>query len=152
MSRRSNFGKRDREQDKAKKQRDKADKRRARRARGSSEVEYTTADAITGALPTADEALAAMDDRQNAPRNTIPARLFVGGLSRETTQAELERLFGEHGELADAVVISDRDTGESRGFGFVTYADRKDAAGAISALDGAEVDGRYIRVNLATER
>jgi RNA recognition motif-containing protein len=152
VSRQNNYGKRQRESEKARKKREKAERRRAKRARGTSEVEYTTADAITGDLPTSEEALAAMNDRQSAPRATIPARLFVGGLSRSTTTEELERLFSEHGELSDAIVISDRDTGESRGFGFVTFADRKDAAGAMEALDGAEVDGRNIRVNLATER
>jgi RNA recognition motif-containing protein len=152
VSRQNNFGKRQRETEKARKKRDKAERRRAKRARGTSEVEYTTAEAITGDLPTSEEALATMNDRKNAPRATIPARLFVGGLSRNTTTEELQRIFSEHGELADAIVISDRDTGESRGFGFVTYADRKDAAGAMEALDGAEIDGRNIRVNLATER
>ncbi len=152
MSRGNDFGKRQRENEKARKKREKAERKRARRARGGSSVEIISADAITGDLPTAEEALAAMNDRASAPRATIPARLFVGGLSRSTTTEELERIFSEHGELADAIVISDRDTGESRGFGFVTYADRKDAAGAMEALDGAEIDGRNIRVNLATER
>ena len=152
MSRHSSFGKRQRENDKAKKKRDKAERRQALRAQGTSEVEYTTADAITGDLPTADEALAAMENRASAPRATIPARLFVGGLSRDTTTADLERIFGEHGTLADAVVMTDRGSGDSRGFGFVTYADRKDAASAIEKLDGLEVDGRNIRVNLSTER
>jgi len=152
VSRHSSFGKRQRENDKAKKKRDKAERRQALRAQGTSEVEYTTADAITGDLPTADEALAAMENRASAPRATIPARLFVGGLSRDTTTADLERIFGEHGTLADAVVMTDRGSGDSRGFGFVTYADRKDAASAIEKLDGLEVDGRNIRVNLSTER
>jgi len=152
VSRHNSFGKRQRENEKARKKRDKAEKRRQRRSMGTSEVEYTTADAITGDLPTADEALAAMETRASAPRATIPARLFVGGLSRDTTVEILNEHFGAHGELADAVVITDRDTGESRGFGFVTYADRRDAPKAIEALDGLEVDGRNIRVNLATER
>ena len=152
MSRHSSFGKRQRENDKAKKKRDKAERRRAIRAQGTTEVEYTTADAINGELPTADEALAAMENRASAPRATIPSRLFVGGLSRDTTTADLERIFGEHGGVADAVVITDPGSGDSRGFGFVTFADRKDAAGAIEKLDGLEVQGRNIRVNLSTDR
>ena len=56
------------------------------------------------------------------------------------------------GEVSDAVVIEDRDTGRSRGFGFVTMADRKDASKAIDAMDGSELDGRTIVVNVATER
>ena len=56
------------------------------------------------------------------------------------------------GKVSDAAVVTDRDTGKSRGFGFVTMADRKDAAKAIDEMNGAELDGRAIVVNMATER
>ena len=111
-----------------------------------------TAEELIADLPTTEEAMEAMQHRKSAKRATIPARLFVGSLSRDTTTEDLERVFGEYGELADCVVIRDRATGESRGFGFVTYADRKVANGAIDALDGSVLDGRHIRVNVATER
>ncbi|PJB48864.1 MAG: RNA-binding protein [Deltaproteobacteria bacterium CG_4_9_14_3_um_filter_63_12] len=79
-------------------------------------------------------------------------KLFVGGLSWGTDNDALRTAFEAHGEVTDAVVISDRDTGRSRGFGFVTYADSNDAQKAISAMDGTELDGRTVNVNLAQER
>jgi len=81
-----------------------------------------------------------------------PCRLFVGGLSWDTTAAELRKLFGDVGEVVDAVIVTDRGTGESRGFGFVTMADRKIATKAMRELGGQEIDGRPIRIDIATER
>jgi cold-inducible RNA-binding protein len=79
-------------------------------------------------------------------------RLFVGGLSWNTDEDGLRRAFESFGEVDDVKVITDRDTGRSRGFGFVTLLD--DAAGerAIQEMDGTELDGRTIRVNEAQER
>ena len=59
---------------------------------------------------------------------------------------------GEFGVVSDAVIVADRDTGKSRGFGFVTMENRKDATKAIDALHESELDGRIIVVNVATER
>jgi hypothetical protein len=81
-----------------------------------------------------------------------PCRLFVGGLSWDTNAAELRKLFSEIGEVVDAVIVTDRGTGESRGFGFVTMADRKVATKAMRELGGQEIDGRPIRIDIATER
>jgi cold-inducible RNA-binding protein len=79
-------------------------------------------------------------------------KLFVGGLSWNTTDDSLGRAFERHGEVTEAKVINDRDTGRSRGFGFVTFVDADAADSAIHALDGAELDGRTIRVNEAHDK
>src|SRR5436853_3770636 len=74
------------------------------------------------------------------------AKLFVGNLSWNVDDAQLEELFREYGEIESARVITDRDTGRSRGFGFVEL-DVPDVNVVINALNGREVDGRPIRVN-----
>ena len=79
-------------------------------------------------------------------------KLFVGGLSWNTTDHELGSAFERHGEITEAKVITDRDTGRSRGFGFVTFANDGDADEAISTLDGSMLDGRTIRVNEAQDK
>jgi len=79
-------------------------------------------------------------------------KLFVGGLSWDTSDHSLAEAFEAYGEVTDAKVITDRDTGRSRGFGFVTFAQAADASTAMQALDGANLDGRTIRVNEANER
>jgi len=79
-------------------------------------------------------------------------KLFVGGLSWDTTDDALERAFGEFGAVSEAKVITDRETGRSRGFGFVTFANGADAATAMQKMDGSVLDGRTIRVNEANER
>ena len=79
-------------------------------------------------------------------------KLFVGGLSWNTDDNGLRAAFAEFGEVTDAKVITDRDTGRSRGFGFVTFAEAQSATDAIAALDGAELDGRRVRVNMAEDK
>jgi RNA recognition motif-containing protein len=76
-------------------------------------------------------------------------KLFVGSLSWDTNDEGLRNAFSTHGEVSEAVVISDRDTGRSRGFGFVTFEDDEAADQAIAALNGSELDGRTIRVDVA---
>lgn len=78
-------------------------------------------------------------------------KLFVGGLAWATTTDSLRKAFEQFGEISDAKVITDRDTGRSRGFGFVTFSDDSVATTAISAMDGQELDGRSIRVNEANQ-
>ncbi len=78
-------------------------------------------------------------------------KLYVGNLPWATGEAELEELFAGIGEVRSANVITDRDTGRSRGFGFVEMSD-DDAKRAIEDLNGMEVDGRAIRVNEAEEK
>ena len=79
-------------------------------------------------------------------------KLFVGGLSWNTSDEDLRRAFEEFGAVADAKVITDRDSGRSRGFGFVTMENSDDAATAMKEMDGADLDGRSLRVNEANER
>ncbi len=79
-------------------------------------------------------------------------KLFVGGLSWNTDDRSLNDAFSKHGEVTEAKVIMERETGRSRGFGFVTFANASDATAAIDALDGQQLDGREVRVNLAQER
>lgn len=79
-------------------------------------------------------------------------KLFVGGLSWNTDEMGLKSAFEEFGLVVDAKVITDRDTGRSRGFGFVTFNANDDAAEAQAKLDGATLDGRTVRVNYAEDR
>jgi RNA recognition motif-containing protein len=79
-------------------------------------------------------------------------KLFVGGLAWATDDQSLAAAFEQFGSVSEAKVISDRDTGRSRGFGFVTFADASSASDAIAAMDGKELDGRAIRVNLAEDK
>ncbi|WP_346017008.1 RNA-binding protein [Pseudenhygromyxa sp. WMMC2535] len=81
----------------------------------------------------------------------MSTKLFVGGLPWAMDNQRLKEVFAEFGVLEDARVILDRETGRSRGFGFVTYADDEGAEKALQ-LDGQEVDGRRIRVDRAQEK
>ena len=79
-------------------------------------------------------------------------KLFVGGLSWGTTDDSLHGAFSQFGEIVEAKVITDRETGRSRGFGFITFADDEGATKAISEMDGTELDGRTIKVNEAEDK
>jgi len=79
-------------------------------------------------------------------------KLFVGGLSWDTTDNGLRQAFAVHGEITEAKVITDRDTGRSRGFGFVTFAQDEDGKTAIAKTDGTNLDGKTIKVNEAQEK
>ena len=79
-------------------------------------------------------------------------KLFVGNLSFQTTSADLEALFAEVGTCESAAVITDRDTGRSRGFGFVEMSSNDEAQKAIAALNGRDVQGRQLNVSEAKER
>ncbi len=76
-------------------------------------------------------------------------RLFVGGLPFATTSEELEQMFAAHGTVASARVITDRDTGRSKGFGFVEFESDDEGKAAESALNGTELGGRNLTVNQA---
>ncbi|HKZ25153.1 MAG TPA: RNA-binding protein [Acidimicrobiia bacterium] len=82
----------------------------------------------------------------------MSSKIYVGNLTFQTTSADLEKLFAQHGEVTKAQVITDRDTGRSRGFGFVEMATAEAATAAISSLNGRNLDGRELTVNLAKER
>ena len=79
-------------------------------------------------------------------------KLFVGSLSWNTDDHGLQAAFERFGEITDAKVISDRDSGRSRGFGFVTFADASAAQAAVQEMNGAELDGRTLNVDIAQER
>ncbi len=79
-------------------------------------------------------------------------KVFIGGLSWNTNDDTLRHAFEPFGNVDDAKVIQDRDTGRSRGFGFVTYSDNEGAQKAISAMNGKELDGRTIKVNEAEDK
>jgi cold-inducible RNA-binding protein len=83
---------------------------------------------------------------------TMSKRLFCGGLAWGTTTEDLREAFAPFGEVADAKVVTDRETGRSRGFGFVTFTTEEAAAAARESMDGATLGGRTIRVDLARER
>ncbi|MBA0604427.1 hypothetical protein Godav_017087 [Gossypium davidsonii] len=79
-------------------------------------------------------------------------RVYVGNLPWDVDNARLEQVFSEHGKVVEARVVYDRETGRSRGFGFVTMSSETELNDAIAALDGQSLDGRAIRVNVAEER
>jgi len=79
-------------------------------------------------------------------------RLFVGNLSFQTTEEGLQDAFGQFGTLTDCKVMTDRMTGRSRGFAFVTMSSAEEGQAAIKGLDGQQLDGRPLRVNEATPR
>jgi len=76
-------------------------------------------------------------------------KLFVGSLSWDTNNDGLYAAFSPHGDIEEAIVVSDRDTGRSRGFGFVTFKDDESADKALAALNGTDLDGRTIKVDVA---
>jgi RNA recognition motif-containing protein len=77
-------------------------------------------------------------------------KIYVGNLAFSTTEAELTELFGRHGSVSSVALITDRETGQPRGFGFVEM--ENGAENAISALDGKEIGGRTLKVNEARPR
>ena len=79
-------------------------------------------------------------------------KIFVGGLSWGTDSDRLRETCEAYGEVTEARVITDRETGRSRGFGFVTFGTAEDAAKAVEGMNGSDLDGRTLRVNEAQDR
>lgn len=79
-------------------------------------------------------------------------KVFVGSLSWNTDEAGLRQAFSQFGEIVEARVISDRETGRSRGFGFVTFNSPEEAQKAIEEMNGRSLDGRAIKVNEAQDK
>ena len=75
--------------------------------------------------------------------------IYVGNLSYDVKESHLESLFGEFGSIASVKIVTDRDTGRSKGFGFVEMDDDSEAEAAIADLDGKEYEGRALKVNKA---
>ena len=79
-------------------------------------------------------------------------KLFVGNLSFNSTENDLRDAFAEHGNVEEVKLMTDRDTGRPRGFGFVTMSTAEEAQAAINALNGKQLDGRALTVNVAKPR
>ena len=79
-------------------------------------------------------------------------KLYVGNLSFQTTSGDLEELFSQVGPVESSSVVSDRDTGRSRGFGFVEMSTKEEGHAAIAEFNGREIDGRSLTVNEARPR
>ncbi|KAL1201232.1 31 kDa ribonucleoprotein [Cardamine amara subsp. amara] len=108
---------------------------------------------LNGRLLTVNKAAPRGSRPERAPRVYEPAfRVYVGNLPWEVDNGRLEQVFSEHGKVVEARVVYDRETGRSRGFGFVTMANESELNEAITALDGQNMEGRAIRVNVAEER
>ncbi|KAF3456635.1 hypothetical protein FNV43_RR01289 [Rhamnella rubrinervis] len=93
-----------------------------------------------------------MGSMLNYVRCMSSSKLFVGGLSWGTDDQSLRDAFSGFGDVVEARVIVDRNTGKSRGFGFVGFSSEDSASSALSAMDGQDLQGRNIRVSYATER
>ena len=79
-------------------------------------------------------------------------KIYVGNLPWSTTDEDLRELFATYGTVESSAVVNDRETGRSRGFGFVTLANSDMANSAIEEMDGKELEGRAVKVNIAKER
>ncbi len=91
-------------------------------------------------------------DRRSTREAVISSRIFVGNLSYETSQTELETLFGQVGQVTEVFLPVDRATDRPRGFAFVEFGDTAAVSQAIEKLDGAELNGRNLRVSEARDR
>jgi hypothetical protein len=148
------FGKRDREDDQRRKRLEKERKRSERRGAGPREVAIVSAPQHIDASPSVEDIMRSLERGAGGDRSAaaLPARLFVGGLGEDVGENELRAVFGQFGAVADCIVMRDRETRASRGFGFITMADRRDAPRAIAAMHGSDAMGRSLVVNAATER
>jgi hypothetical protein len=157
MSRAFSGGKRNREAARDLKKRQKADRlrrNREMRARGIDPDLLDSSNVAPGAaLPEVklEEVVISVAPKSRAV-DFGPTKVFVGGLGRSTTAADLRTFFSRFGELVDAVVVPDRSTGQSRGFGFVSYQSAAAADAAIKEMNGIEVHGHPLRVNRADTR
>ncbi|KAJ1406605.1 RNA-binding domain superfamily [Sesbania bispinosa] len=88
----------------------------------------------------------------NYIRSMSSSKLFIGGLSYGVDDQSLRDAFASFGDVVEARVITDRDTGRSRGFGFVNFSTDESASSALSAMDGQDLNGRNIRVSYANDR
>lgn len=82
----------------------------------------------------------------------METKLYVGNLSYETNESDLRDMFAQSGQVNDVVLIKDRDTGSSKGFGFVTMNSQEEAAKAIQQLNGRSLGSRELKVNIARPR
>jgi hypothetical protein len=145
-------GKRLREAARDQKKKDKAERiqrNRAQRAQGSghSSELYVAAEKLPE-VKLEDINISGVAPR--GPKGSYgPTKLFVGGLSWDTGDEQLREAFLRFGPLQEATIVTDRASGRSRGFGFVTFEKPIDAAAALKQMNGADLDGRTLRVNAA---
>ncbi len=154
---RSNFSasKRQRESERDRKREEKSERRRNNQSRQGDGIPIASAEDIQGGYMRNDAEVldSVVNSGVERERSSgIPMRLFVGGLDDRMGEADLRQIFAAFGPVDDCVVVHDRDSGASRGFGFVTMSDRRDAATAIKALEGTEHAGRSLVVRVATDR
>jgi hypothetical protein len=155
VSRAFSGGKRNREASRALKKTQKEERLRRNRELRARGIDPDLPDSPSGpaALPEVkleDVVISVAPRPRNADHG--PTKLFVGGIGSGTTSADLRVFFSRFGELVDAAVIVNRSTGQSRGFGFVSFRSSTDANQAIAGTDGVELDGHPIRVNRAETR
>jgi cold-inducible RNA-binding protein len=108
-------------------------------------------DRVTAGLPRFSDVLEFLRKKGHQGCATMAQKLFVGGLAFSTSNDRLREVFAECGQVESAVVVTDRDTGRSRGFGFVEMATPEEADQAINKFNGQEVDGRRLQVEKAKE-
>jgi hypothetical protein len=153
MSRAFSGGKRQREADRDRRKRDKEERLRRNRELRAAGVSDSSDIAAAPSLPevSLDDVVIGVPSR---PRRDVdaPTKVFVGGLSWDTNAETLRGAFSRFGSIIDVALIPDRNTGRSRGFGFVTFEKDVDAETAIKEMNGAELDGRTLRVNRAEPR
>ncbi|KAJ8639616.1 hypothetical protein MRB53_016310 [Persea americana] len=108
---------------------------------------------INGRTLTVNKAAPRGSRAERPPRDFEPAfRVYVGNIPWQVDNLRLEQLFSEYGKVEEARIVFDRETGRSRGFGFVTMSSQIEMEDAIAALDGSNLDGRAIKVSMAQER
>jgi len=155
MSRQFSGGKRNREASRDLKKRQKEDRLRRNRdlrARGFDPdlVDPSAAPASLPEVKLEDVVIGVPSQSRRADFG--PVKLFVGGLHNDTTAADLRRWFAPFGDVVDAIVVADRGTGRSRGFGFVSFGNPTAAEAATKGLNGVDVDGQNLKVNRAEAR
>jgi hypothetical protein len=153
MSRAFSGGKRQREADRDRRKQAKQERLRRNRELRAAGLGDASDIAASAELPEVriDDVVIGVPSQ---PRRGLdrPAKLFVGGLSSDTSAEDLREAFSRFGALVDVAIIPDRNTGRSRGFGFVTFENDANAEEAVKAMNGAELDGRTLRVNRAEAR
>ena len=155
MSRAFSGGKRNREANRDLKKRQKEDRLRRNRDLRARGVDPDLVDPMSApaALPEVKLEDVVIGVPSQARRTDFgPIKLFVGGLSTDTNAADLRRWFAPFGDVVDAIVVTDRGTGRSRGFGFVEMSSEQEAQSAVTTLNNAELQGRNISVSEARER
>jgi hypothetical protein len=155
MNRAFSGGKRNREANRALKKKQKEDRLRRNRdlrARGFDPdmIDPASAPAALPEVKLEDVVIGVPSQSRRADFG--PIKLFVGGLNTDTTVHDLRRWFAAFGDVVDAIVVADRGTGRSRGFGFVSYRSPEAAEAATKGMNGVEVEGQMLKVNRAEAR